>query len=133
MKTILITLLAAFALVWAPTALADVAPDPGDDDDDDDDVVAEETCTAENQEDENPGFTCEECVGEFENDCVEHFEGTSYELVCFDTGEPSTAVWCGEDTGPSATCAVAASRGAAGALGAMLALFAVAALRRRLP
>lgn len=127
MKTILTTLTAALALLFAPAALADVAPDPGDDDDDD---VAQETCTAENQEGELTGFTCEECVAEGGGTCAADYDGTNYELVCFDeAGDATTEVWCTEDTGPS--CAVMPGGRSLGIAAALLGLGVAALVRTR--
>jgi hypothetical protein len=134
MKTLVTTLFAGLALLWAPMALADIAPDPGDDDytgeTDDDDTV--DTCTAEVQEDELPGFTCEECVAAEMGICGEQYEGTEYELVCFDEGGDSVfEVWCAEDTGPGPVCAVVTGRSTAGAAAVVIALGVVGLLRRR--
>jgi len=135
MKTLTTTLLAILALVWAPTAIADIAPDPGDDDytgeTDDDDV--QDTCTAEVQEDELPGFTCEECVAAETGICDQDYEGTDYELVCFDEGNDSiTEVWCAEDDGgPGPLCAHVTGRRTAGLAIALIALCGAGALHRR--
>ncbi len=136
MKPFTITLLAILALVWAPAALADIAPDPGDDDDytgegDDDDAA--DTCTAEVQEEELDGFTCEECVANEMGECGEQYEGTDYQLVCFDEGGDSVfEVWCAEDTGPGPVCAVVTGRSTFGAAAVVIALGVAGLIRRRI-
>ncbi len=136
MKSFTLSLLSILALVWAPAALADIAPDPGDDDytgetDDDDDNA--DTCTAEVQEDELPGFTCEECVADGSGVCEQDYQGTDYELVCFDEDQGTTTeVWCAEDDGsPGPLCALDAGRRTAGLAIAVTLLGLVGWIRRR--
>lgn len=135
MKSFTLSLLIILALVWAPTAGADIAPDPGDDDytgetDDDDDTA--DTCTAEVQEEELQGFTCDECVSTGDVDCAADYEGTDYELVCFDEGgEGTTEVWCTEDDGdPGPLCAMSRHHRSALLATAVFALAVVVVTRR---
>ena len=135
MKTILSIPIACLALLLGSTAAADIAPDPGDDDDtgetDDDDAA--DTCTAEVQEEELAGFTCEQCVAAEAGVCGDDYEGTDYELVCFEEGAGSiTEVWCAEDDGsPGPLCAQVTGKRTAGLAIAVIALGAVAVIRRR--
>lgn len=134
MKTFTTTLLVILALAWAPAALADIAPDPGDDDytgetDDDDN---QDTCTAEVQEEELQGFTCDECADDGSGSCEQEYQGTDYTLVCFDEGlDSTTEVWCAEDDGGSGPlCAQVTSRRTAG-LAIAVAILGLAGLLRR--
>ena len=130
MKIISTSLTACFALVWVSTAGADIAPDPGDDDD-----AAEETCSVAVQEEELPGFECQECVSGEVDDCSGTFEGTDYELVCFVENDDSvTEIWCTEEEdggGSGPVCALTPDRRSAGLAAAMLGLLALHGFRRR--
>jgi hypothetical protein len=123
MKSLVKPLLASLALLWAPVALADIAPDPGDDDD------TTVSCDTVMEEKEYDGDTCEECTS---GDCEAKYEGTDYGLVCVEEGAGHRLeAWCSSSGGSGPLCAMVPQRRSVPLVAAVFALGVAGLIRRR--